>query len=361
MLVGDVVGDAGLSQLDLGVTQAVLVGDVIGDAGLSAGLAAGTAGLEGQLFAPFLEGLQTLLGPSGQVDVDGCPHASAQVGGAGVEVAQATVQEELLAGLILDRVADSLDSTGQTLENAADVTTLLHGDDSELILLVDPGEEGLLFVVVDSPALWPVTFHAGGNQVLVAGHEEEVVVHQLLSDLLFHTQERVVVAGQVTSHLGKGLLHQALNLDPLLLGDSGRETESVDAAANTDPGGFDWCLFVDVTLNLGHVHVRRVAEVFWESMVLCDDRIEDILEHLVRVLVSSIDAAVLVIELDGAGDGLCQSESGGAGLQLTELVPFLLCHMLGDQTVRGLDGGEFRHFERLELMESASKKLSVRE
>ena len=39
---------------------------------------------------------------------------------------------------------------------------------------------------------------------------------------------------------------------------------------------------------------------------------------------------------------LCQSESGGVGLQLTELVPFLLCHMLGDQTVRGLDGGEFR-------------------
>merc|ERR1719167_1537 len=144
MLVGDVVGDAGLSQLDLGVTQAVLVGDVVGDAGLAAGLAAGTAGLEGQLFAPLLEGIKTLLGPSGQVDVDGCPHASAQVGGAGVEVAQATVQEELLAGLVLDRVADSLDSTGQTLENAADVATLLHGDDSELILFVDPGEEGLL-------------------------------------------------------------------------------------------------------------------------------------------------------------------------------------------------------------------------
>ena len=74
------------------------------------------------------------------------------------------------------------------------------------------------------------------------------------------------------------------------------------------PGGFDWCLFVDVTLNLGHVHVRRVAEVFWESVVLCDDGIEDILEHLVRVLVSSIDAAVLVIELDGAGDGLNKTD-----------------------------------------------------
>ena len=47
--------------------------------------------------------------------------------------------------------------------------------------------------------------------------------------------ERVVCARQVAGHFGKGLLHETLHLKPLLLGDSGRETESVDAAANTDP------------------------------------------------------------------------------------------------------------------------------
>ena len=50
------------------------------------------------------------------------PHA--QVGGAGVEVAETGgVQEELLAGLILDRVANSLDATGKKLKDTADITT----------------------------------------------------------------------------------------------------------------------------------------------------------------------------------------------------------------------------------------------
>ena len=47
--------------------------------------------------------------------------------------------------------------------------------------------------------------------------------------------EREVCARQVAGHFGKGLLHETLHLKPLLLGDSGRETESVNAAANTDP------------------------------------------------------------------------------------------------------------------------------
>ena len=38
--------------------------------------------------------------------------------------------------------------------------------------------------------------------------------------------------------------------------------------------------------------------------ILEDDWVEDILDHLVGVLVSSVDAAVLVIELDGTGNGL---------------------------------------------------------
>ena len=47
--------------------------------------------------------------------------------------------------------------------------------------------------------------------------------------------ERIVCARQVAGHFGKGLLHETLHLKPLLLGNSGRETESVNAAANTDP------------------------------------------------------------------------------------------------------------------------------
>ena len=75
-----------LNELNLGVSQPVLVGDVVGDAGLAAALAAGAAGLQAELLAALLEGLIALLGPAGQVDVHGGPHAGAQVGGARVQV-----------------------------------------------------------------------------------------------------------------------------------------------------------------------------------------------------------------------------------------------------------------------------------
>ena len=39
-------------------------------------------------------------------------------------------------------------------------------------------------------------------------------------------------------------------------------------------------------------------------MVLEGDGVKDVLEHLVGVLVAHVDAAVLVIELNSAGNGL---------------------------------------------------------
>ena len=53
----------------------MLVGDVVGDAGLAAGLSPGAPGLQVELLAPLLEGGQTLLGPAGQVHVHAGPHA----------------------------------------------------------------------------------------------------------------------------------------------------------------------------------------------------------------------------------------------------------------------------------------------
>ena len=45
-----------------------------------------------------------------------------------------------------------------------------------------------------------------------------------------------------------------------------------------------------------------------DSMVLLDQGIEDLGEILVRVLVSSVDAAVLVVKLDSTSDGLGEGE-----------------------------------------------------
>merc|ERR1719192_764342 len=134
-----------LHQLNLRVSQPVLVGDVVGDAGLATGFAPGAPGLQVQLLAPGCQGLQTLLGPAWKVDVDRGPHAGSQVGGAGVDVSVLSVKHEVLSRLCLNTVFDGLDATGEAIKDSPDVSSHLHGDDTELILLVDPGEEGLIF------------------------------------------------------------------------------------------------------------------------------------------------------------------------------------------------------------------------
>ena len=160
------------------------------------------------------------------------------------------------------------------------ILTLLHGDDSELVLLIDPSEESLLLVVIDPPALRPVPLHASHLEVGISGHEEEVVIHQLLADLLAHAGEGEVSAGQVPAQVGEGLLHQVLHVESLLLGDAGAQTEPVDAAADPDPGGVDRGGGVDVPVDLGHVHVAGVDAVRGDAVVVLDDGVEDIGKHL---------------------------------------------------------------------------------
>jgi len=333
-----------LDELNLGVSKTMLVGDVVGVASLSAGLSPGSTGLDGELLASGLQLVNSLLGPSGKVDVHGGAHASSKIGGAGVDVAVLLIQTEVLANLSLDAVADSLDSSGETTEDSLDIATLLHGDDAELILLVDPDKEGLGIVVVDAAALGPVALHAGNSQVAITRHEEEVVVDQLLADLLVHASEGVVGAGEVTGHLGESLGDNLLNTDALLLGDSGGETESIDGTTDANTGGVDGDIGVDVSLNLLNIHVRGVLGIGGDSMVLLDDSIKDIGEILVGIPVTGVDAAVLVVELNSAGNGLGEGEAGGLGDDVLVFVPSLLGHVLGHQRVGGLDGGELaRH------------------
>ena len=55
-----------------------------------------------------------------------------------------------------------------------------------MVLFIDPIQEGVLLVVKDSSSLGPVTLHACGDEILVTGDKEEVVVHRLLAYLLLH-------------------------------------------------------------------------------------------------------------------------------------------------------------------------------
>ena len=308
---------------------------------LAARLSLGATGLNLELLAPGLELVHGLGSPSGEVHVDGGPHASAQVGGAGVDVSVLLGAGIVLASLSLDGFSDSLDAAGKTGEDTLDISSLLHGDDAGLVLLVDPHEEGLGVIVEDATALGPVTLHTSNSQVAVSGDEEEVVIHKLLPDGLVHASEGVVGASEVTSQVLQGRGEGLLEVNSLLLGDSRRQTESINIATNTDTSGVDGDISANIALDLLSVHVGGVLGISGDAVVLLDDGIEDLGEVLVGVPVSGVDAAVLVVELNGASAGLGDGEAAGLGLDVLDLVPSLLSHVLGDQGVGGLDDREF--------------------
>ena len=103
-------------------------------------------------------------------------------------------------------------------------------------------------------------------------------------------------------------LHQLLLLKTLLLGDAGGEAKALNAASHADPDRLDRDVFVNVALDLINIHVAGVGGISANAMVLLDQRVKDLGEVLVGVLIPSIDAAVLIIELDGAGDCLGEGE-----------------------------------------------------
>ena len=135
------------------------------------------------------------------------------------------------------------------------------------------------------------------GQVSVSRHEEEMVINELLSDSLIHASERVVLASQVASQLGQSVGHQLLNVNSLLLGDSGGQTESVNVATNTDTGGVDGHSGLNVADNLLGVHVGLVLGISGDAVVILDDGIEDLGEVLVGVPVTSVDSCLKVLLL----------------------------------------------------------------
>ena len=59
-------------------------------------------------------------------------------------------------------------SNSKSAENCANVSTHLHGDDSQLVLFVNPDKEALGSVVEDSSATGPVTVQSASFQEAIS-------------------------------------------------------------------------------------------------------------------------------------------------------------------------------------------------
>merc|ERR550534_3602547 len=128
------------------------------------------------------------------------------------------------------------DSVCQSCKDSSYISTFLHRDDPKLIFLIDPGQECLFCVVEDSTTFGPITLHTSSDQVFVTRDEQEVIINKLLACLLIHSQKWVVVSSQITREFSESTLHEFLNSNSLVFGDSRGETKSFNATPNTDSG-----------------------------------------------------------------------------------------------------------------------------
>lgn len=275
-----------LDGLELGQTHATLVGDIV-DTTLSLGvLATGAAHLQVVLGGNLLQ-LGLVGGQLGHLDVDRSADGGSQVGGAEGQEAQAVVVGEG------DPLLNVVDGSGQATEDLAQVTSHLHGNDAQVILLVAPNQEGLGVIVVDTTSGGPVAAGVGGLQETVSLLEQEVVVDQLLLHGLLHASQGVELALQLTLQTGQGGGDLGLHLLVLGLRQAGVEGVSLHGAAATHAGGDD--VIASGVQVAEHGHITKVlggvlVGLLEATMVVLDDGVEQLREGGVRLRIGGIDA-----------------------------------------------------------------------
>jgi len=95
--------------------------------------------------------------------VNSSTETGSQVGGAGEDVSKMRVPHEL-PSLLLDLTLYRGDTLTEPVKDRLHVAALLHGDDTGVVLLVNPDQEIFLVVVPDSTCVGPVTGHSAGGQ-----------------------------------------------------------------------------------------------------------------------------------------------------------------------------------------------------
>ena len=254
-----------LNALDLRLTETTLVGDVVDSAGRLGVLAVDTARLDLVLVADLFE-----IGVRRGVrdfDVDACAHARAEVGRTRAEITK------ILGVLKSEAIAELVDGLRQTRKDGTHVASLLHGDDAKLVLFVDPYKEGFVVVVEDAATFGPFSVDAGGFKEAVTFLEEEVIVDELLSGLVVHSGQGVVLSSEVSSKALQNFDDFLLDFETLFLGERRGEAITFEVSGHTDAGGND-VLGVRVgvwSIKMGRVEVSgmTVSDLQMSAQKLC--------------------------------------------------------------------------------------------
>jgi len=332
---GDTVADH-LEELDLRVANAVSVGDIVSAVSGGSVDTTGTTLLKTEFVEDVIE-LLLVLGKAGKLDVDTGTETSSEIGWASEDESEMLIPHVLVPTLLHEGL-DLGQALAETPEDALDVSTLLHRDDSQVILLVDPDQEGLGVVVPDATTVGPVTGHTSageeGRDGLV---EEEVVVDQLILLSVRHLRQGVVLALEITLETREGIDGNLLDGTTLTAGAVRWERDVLDGAASADAGGEDILVIEDTALEVGGVQVGLVLGVLSVSAVAAiDDGVEKIGEDFVGLLVAGDaphrhDEGVAGV-VDARLDDAVESAAGRSNL-VAELGVDLRGHALGHPVV----------------------------
>jgi len=141
-----------------------------------------------------------------QVDVNGGSQTGSHVGWASRDVTEVLVVGEFSFGL------NDVGGISESLEDSLDIGALLHGDDSKLILLINPDEEVLGGVVEDTSSFWPVSLESSGFKEFISTLEKEMIGDKLFLLGFGHSLKRVVFTLKLSSEFTEGRSYELLNL-----------------------------------------------------------------------------------------------------------------------------------------------------
>jgi hypothetical protein len=65
--------------------------------------------------------------------------------------------------------------SAKPIENCFEISTILHGDDSQLVLLVYPNKEGLVLIMEDTSSIGPIPVEADCLKVAIAFLKQEMI------------------------------------------------------------------------------------------------------------------------------------------------------------------------------------------
>lgn len=252
------------------------------------------------------------------LDVHARTHRRAEVGRTG--------RDGPVLGVIRERKrrVDDLDHAGETIEDRADVATLLHRDDAELVFFVDPDERRLVGVVEDATSLRPVAVRTDGLEEAVSLLEEEVILNELDARLLGHALEGIELSGEIASELllenGRDLVHE---VETLFTSDQRSERIGGQVAAHTDARRDDGlpCRIDRFGRDLRHVEIRHVSTV--ETVVLLDERAEELGERVVGIRIAGVGADGGIGVLNRGTNGITEGEAAFRSTE-QEIVKLLL-------------------------------------